>query len=179
MPETERRDTEAGEATMIPAPLTGTGKEKVIVRRAKKPAIVRFWRRAQPGPNCWTWDGAPYNGGYGRMYFNEKVQAAHRVSWQLFRGSIPDGMLVCHHCDNPICVNPAHLFVGTSRDNVLDMVKKDRLGWSCRPRSQCGRGHKFPENLYIPPNGNRTCRACKRIWSKEYKRKRRAMGLPW
>jgi len=75
---------------------------------------------------CWEWKGSKNNKGYGRMIINGKFYMAHRLSYALFVNEIPKGMLVCHKCDNPSCVNPDHLFVGTNQDNMDDMKKKGR-----------------------------------------------------
>lgn len=74
---------------------------------------------------CIEWNGT-IRTGYGRFYLNGKWWTAHRASWTIHNGPIPAGLLVLHKCDNKSCVNPEHLFVGTQRDNVLDMFKKRR-----------------------------------------------------
>jgi hypothetical protein len=66
------------------------------------------------------------NAGYGRMMFRKVIYLAHRLSWELNRGAIPNGMQVCHHCDNPSCVRPDHLFLGSIADNIADSTKKGR-----------------------------------------------------
>jgi hypothetical protein len=82
----------------------------------------------EPNSGCWLWLGAKHQKfGYGKIgYDNRKYQAAHRASYSVFNGEIPDGMLVRHKCDNPYCVNPDHLEVGTDADNMADMVRRGR-----------------------------------------------------
>ena len=82
---------------------------------------------------CWEWTRALNSKGYGIVRFMGKVQQAHRISYRLLSNpsgvvEIPNGMLVCHSCDRPACVNPAHLFVGTYSDNMNDMIAKGRAG---------------------------------------------------
>ena len=75
---------------------------------------------------CWLWTGSVRRGGYGGSSFKGKVISSHRLSYILFKGEIPEGKLVCHTCDNPPCVKPSHLWIGTVKDNSIDMVTKGR-----------------------------------------------------
>lgn len=86
----------------------------------------RFWRKVKKGEGCWLWIGGKTSGGYGEIQINGKKCYAHRVSWQLFNREIPRGLYVLHHCDNPPCVNPNHLFIGTQSINILDANNKGR-----------------------------------------------------
>lgn len=80
-----------------------------------------------PFGGCWLWSGAQIsNAGYGNIPIRGKATAASRVAWMVFRGPIPKGLVVCHKCDVRLCCNPDHLFVGTQRDNVIDMIRKGR-----------------------------------------------------
>jgi hypothetical protein len=91
------------------------------------PAIRLWWQVSQLGANeCWPWTGRCDTFGYGRIGIERKEHPAHRVAYELTRGPIPDGICVLHHCDHPACCNPAHLFLGTKKDNTQDMIAKGR-----------------------------------------------------
>lgn len=88
---------------------------------------TRFWTKVDQTGDCWLWTSTKQSMGYGVFCFNKKSRMlAHRFAYTVIHGDIPAGMCVCHHCDTPLCVNPAHLFLGTHQDNMNDMIAKGR-----------------------------------------------------
>ena len=92
------------------------------------PLEIRFWNKVEKTNTCWIWTGSKNNMGYPRININGRVELAHRVSYRIIKGTIPEGLRVLHKCDTPLCVNPNHLFLGTQKDNMTDMSKKQRWG---------------------------------------------------
>ena len=95
-----------------------------------------FERKVVRTERCWSWNGFKNNrGGYGVIHYSHSQKMlAHRAAYVLFKGPIPIGKLVCHSCDNPSCVNPDHLWIGTDRDNTLDAFAKGRRVGYCRKK---------------------------------------------
>jgi len=127
------------------------------------------------GDGCWLWQGATQRDGYGLFRVDGRRRVAHRIALELYTGvPIPVDKFVCHHCDNPPCVRPSHLFIGTAADNVADMVAKGRLV-TRSIRTHCIRGHVFDEaNTAFRPRKHtmkRQCRACQRLADNTPKRR--------
>ena len=121
----------------------------------------RLERDAQ---GCLVWLGPVGGRGYGTINIGTRQVGTHRLAWELAYGPIPAGIDVCHHCDNPPCCDPAHLFLGTRKQNMADMVAKGRQGRNGNEKkTHCVKGHPFsPENTFVNLKGSRVCITCKR-----------------
>jgi hypothetical protein len=116
-----------------------------------------FWKRVQKTDECWLWLGSKLPRGYGYWRTNGRRIYAHRYVWSITFGAIPESLFVCHHCDNPSCVRPSHLFIGTTKDNMEDMCRKGRGATGerhgskthpeSRPRGQQIFGAKLTEEI--------------------------------
>ncbi len=109
---------------------------------ARQPLAARFWSRVDKSGDCWLWQGGHLKAGYGTIQQGGRAGrtlATHRVAWELTYGPIPPGLYVCHHCDNPPCCNPDHLFLGTHLENSLDRVAKGRAVRFAPRGERCGR----------------------------------------
>ena len=125
---------------------------------------------------CWLWLGCVQPKGYGDFFVHKGLhQLAHRISWQLYIGEIPDDLCILHKCDIPSCVRPDHLFLGTRIDNNEDMIAKGRYKGGknfleFKNKTQCANGHRYDEeNTYLWRN-HRQCKVCKALYNeKRYK----------
>lgn len=154
-----------------------------------KSVASRFWEKVVKTAGCWKWLGCTVKG-YGKIGAQNCIGsplAAHRVSWELHHGKIPNGFCVLHKCDNPPCCNPDHLFLGSLADNNRDRVAKGRIGNTnpagClvaaekrRTAPRCKRGHLLNgDNLYASAlrDGRRACRKCKALYRRKNARANR------
>ena len=134
-----------------------------------KPILERFWSKVQKTSNCWNWIGSQQGNGYGYLHNGTREKRnplrAHRFSYEIHYGDIPSGLWVLHKCDNRLCVNPKHLFLGDRTDNMRDCAAKGRVCTIGKSNlTHCIRGHEFNEtNTYVRPNGHRTCKVCNQI----------------
>lgn len=160
-------------------------------RWPSRPLEDRFWEKVDKTTNpdgCWVWTGAvTAPGQHGRIWVASEGRKviASRVSWEMHFGPIPAGHEVCHTCDNPPCVYPGHLFLGTHRVNMQDASAKGRTGPQIADWTLCRNGHVLAVTGYTSPStGRRRCRACSResrrrrhaSWSAEERRARRYVG---
>jgi hypothetical protein len=135
----------------------------------------RFKAKVEVQPNgCWKWIAGTGSGSeshrYGRFWLDGDRINAHRASWLIFKGKIPDGLYVCHKCDYTLCVNPDHLFVGSQAKNLDDMAKKGRAFNGQGSKTACPKGHPYDEqNTYLDKRGKRSCKQCRTEWSREHR----------
>lgn len=174
-----------------PHPLTPFTCE-VTVAPPILPLALKFWRKVRrAGPDeCWEWTAFRNDKGYGTLGHRDRVLRASRVSWELHNGPIPDGLQVCHRCDNPPCVNPAHLFLGTPLENTRDKMAKGRHRTAPmapgkqrrkfygprRPvtRTTCKKGHPFVDgSFYTKKDGSKLCKQCHAVYQSAYKKARK------
>lgn len=118
----------------------------------------RFWSKVEKTDGCWNWTAVKNQKGYGRFKLDGRLRSAHRVSYEMCVGPIPDGLVIDHLCRNPSCVRPDHLEAVTSGENT----RRGDTGKHERERTHCPRGHEYNETNTRIYKGWRHCRACDR-----------------
>lgn len=151
------------------------GQQKNISKR-----LGQLLGRCVPQGKCLIWTGCLHHTrGYGSTSVFGKFMAAHRAVWLLSGRKIPEGLVLCHKCDNRACVNIDHLFLGTQKDNMTDCAKKGRL--AVQKRMYCPRGHPYAGfNLVMKKGGKlRLCRICTNDRARKYRAKRKLREPDW
>lgn len=140
--------------------------ETIRPLRQQVPRLQRFWSKVAKADTCWLWTAGTNNMGYG-MFWNpaeKRMELAHRYSYELHHGPIAQGMVICHRCDTPPCVNPEHLFVGTQAENLADMWAKGRRhdGPTRPTQKHCPLGHELDGTTTRNGRVEHYCRECTR-----------------
>lgn len=138
--------------------------------------LRRFWAKvkADPKTGCWVWTAATIPAGYGKFRVGGKLVLAHRLSWQLENGPIPEDLEIDHLCRVRACVNPSHLEPVNSRTNTLRGVGHAAVNAA---KVECVRGHPFDEENTYPYNGRRQCRECHRLLARVRRARKRAATM--
>lgn len=129
--------------------------------------LIRFWAKVRKTDGCWEWTAAKFHFGHGEFRLNGKQVRASRVSYEMHTGPIPNGLNVNHHCDNPSCVRPEHLYVGTQGENMRDRDSRGHavniLARHNAAKTHCQNGHELTsDNVVMKANpGGRKKRRCK------------------
>ena len=147
--------------------------------------VDRFWSYIDTsgGPGaCWPWIGAQGPEGYGLITIDGTCRRAHRWLLGQLRGEPlrwdrEVRELACHRCDNPACCNPTHLYIGDRASNIRDMVERGRARNANMFKTHCPRGHEYSgSNVYVYPDGGRSCRACHRDFAKASRARQKRVG---
>lgn len=133
-----------------------------------------FWQKVDKSGSCWVWTAWKNAQGYGMFNEGPVKWKAHRLSFTLLVGPIPAAVCVLHHCDNPACVNPQHLYLGDRADNARDTSARKR--WFNSRKTHCAQGHEFSQDNTFVQDGARRCRRCYSMAHAKWAAKKRNSG---
>lgn len=149
-----------------------------LLARATPDAIERFWSKVDMSGDCWLWLGSPTPAGYGMFRIGYSRTGAHRFSYEITHGRIPEGWVIDHLCRNPLCVRPDHLEAVSQRVNFQRGMHPSGIAYRT---GICHDGHSLrdPANIWIGPTGERKCRSCGQANRRaRYQDDKRRLGIP-
>ena len=142
--------------------------------RDRKKHLKDFWSKVVKKKGCWEWKGTVDKPGYSIIFICGKSTKAHRFSWELHNGKIPDGLTIDHLCRNRACVNPAHLEPVTHRENIIRGISPVAEN---AKKTHCKYGHPFDDKNTYFLRGHRQCRICQNEATKRYRKRKQAVGV--
>jgi hypothetical protein len=158
----------------VPPRYCGTLTGILYIRKTEK----RFWSCVNKTDSCWLWTSTVNSSGVARFSIGQKQHQASRVSWLIHNGPFDLSLFMCHKCDNPRCVNPDHLFLGTHLDNMADMRAKGRSVNANALKTHCKHGHPLSGSNLRFKKGGRYCGECYRLSCEKRRMKKKAMLPP-
>ena len=134
-----------------------------LAKAATQPFIKRFLSKIDFSEGCWNWKAScsGYEGKRYGCFWNGKQIKAHRFSYLAWKGDLDSEKMICHTCDNPICVNPDHLYQGTAKDNAQDALLRGRQSNGEKNKTHCPKGHPYIETNTYLYKGQRQCKTCR------------------